>query len=290
MPDQSRYQHGRSAGRHPDRPDVLWSPRDSPKRSAAGSSRLPAGISRTLHHGSEWEATWRRQRKVASAPVFRFYLERQLPEGVVPARTVDEAVSALTDRDALSELLAGLSVAELMDLVERLNTTLENLPVDEAALEQDPARVALPVLLDLLPRLPEDTGMMSFSGSMVLMRAALRLLRRIPNDQRVDVIRAILRETRSLSSRLILLRVVGHRKDIGTGLVAPDLADELENQLRDQLIGVAPEGFASESRSPTPRRFHGRDRRGRDSPASAGGGRQGDAVPVRRCCWPRPGR
>lgn len=248
VPDHSRYQHGRNAADTPIGPLFVV------------DARLAEEICRWLfpaarryfentYYGSEWEARWRGQRKVASAPVFRFYLERQLPDGVVPARTVDLALSVLTDRDALSALLAGLSGAELMDLLERLNTTLEDLAVCEA-LEQDPAHVALPVLLDLLPRLPEDTGMMSFSGSMVLMRAALRLLRRIPDDERADVIRAVLRETRSFSSRLILLRVAGHRKDIGTGLVAPDVAEELENQLRDQLIEVGPEGFAFESRSP----------------------------------------
>ena len=38
-----------------------------------------------------------------------------------------------------------------------MNPAIEELPVD-AAIDEDPARIALPVLLDLLPRLPEDRG------------------------------------------------------------------------------------------------------------------------------------
>ncbi|HTW11029.1 MAG TPA: hypothetical protein VME46_26245 [Acidimicrobiales bacterium] len=63
------------------------------------------------------------------------------------------ALSVLTDRDALSELLSDVSAAELMDLVERLSTALEDLPVDGEALEQAPAGLTLPVVPDLLPAL-----------------------------------------------------------------------------------------------------------------------------------------
>ena len=45
-----------------------------------------------------------------------------------------------------------------MDLVEQLNASLENIRFDKDEVDGDPARVALPVLFDLLPRLPEDRG------------------------------------------------------------------------------------------------------------------------------------
>jgi hypothetical protein len=105
-------------------------------------------------NGPEWEATWRQQRKVASAAVLRFYLERQLPDGVVPARLVDEAVTLLSSRDELRQLFAGLSPEEVMDLIERMHLAIDEIPVDPDKIEEDPARIALPVMLDLLQRLP----------------------------------------------------------------------------------------------------------------------------------------
>ncbi len=249
VPGQGGYQPGRSPADAPIGPMV------------AVDAALAQGVCRWLfpgarhyfenmHHGSEWEGTWRRQRKIASASVFRFYLERQLPGGVVPARVVDEALEHLTSREHLQSVVDALSPAALLDLIERMNQTLEEIPVNEAALDEDPARVGLPILMDLLPRLPEDTGMLSFGGSMVLMRAALRLLKRLPDPKaREEVVRAVLPEIRSLSARLILLMVVGHRRDIGNGLLAADVATELENTLRSDLIALPADDFAKEPRT-----------------------------------------
>ena len=90
--------------RQPDRPDVRGSPRT---RRGRVPLALPGGRQHfeNMHYGSEWEITWRRQRKVASSAVFRFYLERQLPDGVVPARAVDDALSHLTSPDELRQFL-----------------------------------------------------------------------------------------------------------------------------------------------------------------------------------------
>ena len=201
------------------------------------------------HYGPEWEITWRRQRKVASSSVFRFYLERQLPYGVVPARAVDDALADLTNRVKLQQFLGPWSPDELMDLIERMNPAIEELPVDGDAMDEDPARIALPVLLDLLPRLPEDRGAFRPHGSMTLMRVTLRLLRRIPDESvRAAVVRGVFEDTRTLSSRLILLWVVGHRENVGTSLIDDAVAAELENELRNALMAQSPGDFAVQDR------------------------------------------
>jgi hypothetical protein len=249
VPSQTGYQHGQSVDNSPIAPMVEV---DQALAIEVCRWLFPAArrYFENVHHGSEWEGMWRSQRKISSASVFRFYLERQLPNGVVPARTVDQVIASLTDSETLQDLLDTLTPEELMDLVERMNTTLESLPFEPDKLDEDPARVALPYLLDLLPRLPEDTGMLSFSGSMVLMRAALRLFKRIPTEEtRAEAIRLVLSETRSLSARLILLRIAGHREGIGADLVSADLAKELEEQLRGDLVRLPATDFATETRT-----------------------------------------
>jgi hypothetical protein len=90
--------------------------------------------------------------------------------------------------------------------------------------------------------------MLTPSGSMVLSQAALQLLKRLPTEEeRADVIRAVITETRSLSARLILILVAGHRKD-GARLVPPDLAKALEDDLRRSLIELSPDAFSAETR------------------------------------------
>jgi hypothetical protein len=71
---------------------------------------------------------------------------------------VDQALASSTDRATWQALRDTLSRAERMDLVEQLNASLENIRFDKDEVDGDPARVALPVLFDLLPRLPEDRG------------------------------------------------------------------------------------------------------------------------------------
>ena len=238
--DQGGYQRGRN-------------PADSPIAPVhAAAPGLAEDVCRWLfpaarryfentHYGSEWEIRWRQQRKIASSAVFRFYLERQLPDGVVPARAVDDALSYLTSSDELRQFLGPWSPGELLDLLERITPAIEELPVDDDTMDEDPARIALPVLLDLLPRLPEDLGAFLPRGSMFLMRIALRLLQRIPDQStRAAVIRGVLHDTRILSSRLILLRVAGHREDIGAGLIDAAAAAELEDELRNALITLPP--------------------------------------------------
>jgi hypothetical protein len=198
-------------------------------------------------NGPEWEATWRQQRKVASAAVLRFYLERQLPDGVVPARLVDETVTLLSSRDELLQLFARLSPEEVMDLIERMHLAIDEIPVDPDKIEEDPARIALPVMLDLLQRLPEDRGLFGFGGSMILMRAAVRLLQRIPANIRADTVRAVFDNTQTLSGRLTLVRTIEPRNN-EAGLAEADIAEELGNQLRDDLIAQSAAEFAAEAR------------------------------------------
>lgn len=246
--DQGAYHPGRNPAGSPIAPMYTA----SPELAAAVCRWLFPAARRhfeNMHHGSEWEITWRRKRKVASAAVFRYYLERQLPDGVVPARAVDDALSHLTSPDELRQYLAPWSADELMDLIERMNPAIEELPFDGDDLDGDPARTGLPVLLDLLPRLPEDRGIFQLSGAMTLMRVAARLLRRIPDeDVRAIVVRGVFADTTTFSSRLILLRLVGHREDIGVGLIGPDLAADLENELRNALMAQSPAEFAAQDR------------------------------------------
>ena len=246
MPGQGGYQPGRSPTDTPIGPMVAV---DAALAQDVCRWLFPGArhYIENMNQGSEWEGTWRRQRKIASASVFRFYLERQLPDGVVRARVVDAAVEHLKRRKELQSIVDSMSSAELLDLIERMNQGLEEIPVDLAALDKDPATVGLPVLMDLLERLPEETGMFRFGGSMVLTRAALGLLKRLPTPEaRAEAVRSVLPQIRSLSARLILILVCGHREGVGNRLLVSEVATELENTLRSDLMALPAADFAKE--------------------------------------------
>lgn len=99
-------------------------------------------------YGPEWLGTWRAQRRVASPHVFRYYLERQLPAGVVPARTVDAVLANLTEPDRLRAVFTDLTGDEVADTLERLTFRLDDLPYAPGGpLDEDPAVLGLPVLM-----------------------------------------------------------------------------------------------------------------------------------------------
>jgi KAP family P-loop domain len=248
LDDQDGYQRGRSVADSPIAPMHAAAPGFA---EAVCRWLFPAARNyfENMHYRSEWEGVWRRQRKVASSSVFRFYLERQLPDGVVPARAVDEALSLLTRSAQLRQFLSSWSADELLDLIERMNPAIEELPVDGNAMDKDPARIALPVLLDLLPKLPEDLGPFRPHGAMILMRPVHRFLQRIPDENaRAAVVRSVFADTSRLSSRLMLLWVVGHRPNIGAALIDATVAAELEDELRGTLMTQAPGDLSAQDR------------------------------------------
>jgi predicted KAP-like P-loop ATPase len=64
-------------------------------------------------YGPEWIATWRKQRKVANPDVFRYYLERRLPDGVVPAHTIDHLLENLREPGRMREILDSIAEPSL---------------------------------------------------------------------------------------------------------------------------------------------------------------------------------
>lgn len=197
-------------------------------------------------YGLEWEPRWRRRRKVASHEVLRFYLEGKLPTGVVPARTLERALTALTDAEAFRTLLEGLSTDELMDILERLAVAVREIPFDaNQPSDQDPARIALPVLLQMLPRLWVDID--AFRGTVAVMRVVHPLLKRITTTSQVlDLLRKIMNEL-GFSQRLALLNLIGHREHVGTQLIDAKDARYMEDQLRSDLSTLSAERLGAEA-------------------------------------------
>lgn len=202
----------------------------------------------SAHTDQRTLSVWRAERRVAHPAVLRFFLERRLPEGVVPARTVDSMVTGLTDAKALRAAFRGLTPAELADGLRRLTDRVRDLPFQPGrSLDQDPAAIALPVLLDLLPRLSARTGPEDEGGEQVLAPLAQGLLARLPQlEQRGAVVTSVLPKTAVLSSRLTLLRVAGHRPRIGMKLIGFAEASALEEDLAVELTAARPSDLAGE--------------------------------------------
>ena len=200
-------------------------------QEALGSSR----------YGPEWDADWRKRRRVASEDVLRVYLQAGLDEAALPSKDIQGLVDALTDKEKLLELLSALEGERLEDALERLEDFERDFP-------QEAAPAAVPILLNQMGRLSgQFTGFLGFSPRLRATRVVLRLLRRI-QDREALMARVIemLENVDSLSGRLNLVEMVGHRESVGHGLVNEGDARILEDALVERLKAATVEELTEE--------------------------------------------
>jgi predicted KAP-like P-loop ATPase len=200
-----------------------------------------AAITSNTVHGPESLRAWRRDRRVGHPEVFSIYFSRALPRGAIASAIVDAVFAALVDEAQLSLLLNGLPDDHLELLLDRLEDYEEQYPSDPT--------IAIIAIQDLYNRLPARPKRLLFDlgPEMRLQRVLLRLLRRVEDPaQRDAIVRAAFDRLASLSGKLWLILVAGHRENVGNELITEGLEHELAGRLRDELKGATPENLASE--------------------------------------------
>ena len=197
--------------------------------------------SRSMHYGLGWDRTWKRQRRVACADVLRVYLQAGLDEGALAFQEVQELVEALTDEGSFLQLLGTLDSG-------RLEAAFEQLEEFEHDYPKEAAPIAVPIILNQMGRLSgKFTGFLSFSPRFKATRVIYRLLGRVDDPKALaDSIGDMLRRVDSMSGKLQLLEIVGHREPVGEGLVGEDYAKEMEGQLVEQLKAASVEELTEE--------------------------------------------
>ena len=100
--------------------------------------------------------------------------------------------------------------------------------------------IAVPVLTNLMGSLSaEPDGFLSIPSRIKASRVILRLMRRIEDPETLATcIDEVLLKVPSLSGRLDLVEMVGHRQSVGHGLVSEDQAHKLEQQIVQELKSI----------------------------------------------------
>jgi predicted KAP-like P-loop ATPase len=192
-------------------------------------------------YGPNSAAKWRSERLVAEESILRFYLERSLPKGVLGSATVRKIFDSLGDEASLRAAFAGMDPDTLEDALSRLEDFEDSYPPESVP-------VALPVVLDTLPRLREGNRPMFDTGAAIrVTRVALRLLKRVDDEpRRAEIAAQAITKVSSLSAALELVEMVGHREGVGHKLVTEADAARLEGTLSDMILGAGPSQLANE--------------------------------------------
>jgi len=188
-------------------------------------------------------ARWLINRRVAHRHVLDYYLERLASPGLEAFWDAEQAFVMLTDKEGLERFFRSIDPARWEGIIQYLEIYQDEYPVESVV----PASI---VLLNLLPEIPDrPRSLLDFRDKHVTVRrVVLRLLRRLSDGEATeDAVKKILPEVSTLSERIKLLQLVGHEKDVGHGLVRPEVSQALEADLRDQIRQASPEKLAAES-------------------------------------------
>ena len=202
-----------------------------------------------VHYGPEFATRWRRERRVVDTSVFRFYLERRLPDGVLSAHVVDRVIDTMGNPDAVRTRTDIMSGSEIYDLISRVADAAPEIPVDlDAPPEDDPAAQGLPVLLDCYRRLPEQgQTFFDFGPAVLLGRLVYRMLDRITDEAiRAQVATIAFHRCQTLSAAHIVLMIAGSRPNVGSDFLQPADETALRDELVRKIIATALDALAAE--------------------------------------------
>ncbi|CAN5846007.1 hypothetical protein BH23ACT11_BH23ACT11_14560 [soil metagenome] len=193
------------------------------------------------HHGGDWLETWSKERRVAHPRVLAFYLEKNLPEDVMPASAVQDLFESLGERDALSTRLGTMDPGMLEQAIERLREY-------EDDYRPEHVEPAVEVLLNQRPKLREGTEQFMDVGAHRKLRwAVLDFLGKIEDPEALALkLKMVMPRVDNLSALLDLATMVGHREGIGRRLVSEDEARNLEQHVLTALEHAGPDSLARE--------------------------------------------
>ncbi|GAA1293932.1 NTPase [Planotetraspora silvatica] len=203
------------------------------------ASKLRLGINES--YGTESAATWLRERRVAHSDVLSFYLQMSMPSGMRSAVAAELLFAHIEDEDFLSQALSDLEPSQVESIVAALESHQEEFSgVDPTA--------AIVVLLNQLPRLRRQArSFFDIGPDLVVSRVVYRLL--LPTggpDQVLALVRSILPRVHQYSSKLILLKLVGHEENAGHKLVEEAEWRSLEEEIREEVRSSAATDLAHE--------------------------------------------
>lgn len=192
-------------------------------------------------YGRDWMADWLKSRRVAHEDILRLYLERVAGVKLCAFTDAERGRKLLSDREALSSFFENIEPARFESIVAQL----ENWESDFRPVEAVPTAT---VLLNLIPKIPSrDLGMFDLGPNVVISRVVFRLLSSIGDIVLCErACSEILPKLTSLSSKLRLVEIVGHRQDIGHKLVSETAASIFERDWRAEVRSATPDQLLPE--------------------------------------------
>lgn len=181
-----------------------------------------------------------KNRRVAHESILRLYLEQAKDPGLLAYNDATQARQAMENEAVFENFWRQKDPHRWLSIIFNL---------EELEDEFLPQYVIPGVtgLLNLLPNMPTRSQHPYHINQIAISRVVLRLFRKLQNVNAADAsTRKILMNVSTLSSRMALVQLVGHKKDIGNKIVSETAADEFEKFLCDQIHSAHSNEIAEE--------------------------------------------
>jgi Cdc6-like AAA superfamily ATPase len=192
---------------------------------------------------SHWLSQWLTRRRLAHGDLLGGYLEYRQPEIIADLVNADIAFGYIEDLGDLDNFLRSLSTASCASTIDALRHY-------ETRFTKAAVLPASAVLLNLMGELPkiEQIGLFGLQPADIT-RIRVRVLLRIIHGESdaYDVVKGIMENVSSLSSRFELVRLAGSRSDSGgEGVLTDEQTYELESEISQSVGQASSEELADE--------------------------------------------
>ena len=185
-------------------------------------------------YAGDFELRWERDRRLSHPDVLRFYLNKSLPEGTLPAEVVESVFDILGHRDALRKVLKAMNDEQFDHLLGRLFNFMDRYP---------PASVeaAIEVIVERGATLPDIRhSMMDTGSSGRLGRVLYRLFKRIDDEaERGKIAKAVIGRLTNLWAKWEIAVLVSHTPNAGTKLVSEAEGKSLLEEIRKEVFAAS---------------------------------------------------
>lgn len=179
-------------------------------------------------YGSDWLDTWLRERVVAHPDILGLYLDRVGSKKLAAFDRAETAFGLISDATKFEAYLRCLEPGDLEDVISALRT-FKDFPEDGAV-------IALVAILNILPDIPErPRGMFDFGPRLMIGNLCYRILLGLPEETRETVVKMVMPQLTTLSSKFDLITTLAPGEDTEKNLISDTLESHLFENLAYQV-------------------------------------------------------
>ena len=197
-----------------------------------------------ISYSSGEENQWLVSRNVAHREILRLYFERVGGTSFHALIDAEQCFSRMDDREGFDACLRSLDP-------DRFREVVSTLEAYEDQFTQTQVLSGSIVLLNFLPEIPDSPehlrGMFDLGIRFQVNRLVYRLVRSLKDQHVIEkVIREILPQISSLSSKMGIIGIIGHRENRGHKLISQSAASEFETEWRNEVCSATPDFLEKE--------------------------------------------